>query len=655
MNSERFGQLRRVFEAALEREGEDRERYLAEACAGDTELAEEVARLLAAHGEPTRLPGVNRTLPRLEGRQIGPYEILRQIGLGGMGTVYLAARADQAFRRRVAIKIIRPEATSREFIARFQREREILATLDHPHIARLLDGGTTEEGWPYFVMEYVDGLPIEKYADEHRLSIAERLKLFDQVCAAVQHAHEKGVVHRDLKPSNIFVNETGEVKLLDFGIARSDELSGLTQTGFRAMTPEYASPEQIRGEEAGLSSDVYALGVVLYELLTGRRPYKLRSRIFHEIARVVCEEAPVKPSTAVTEAPEEAGTAGPEAIARLRESSLVELQSRLKGDLDHVILKALEKQPGQRYLSAEQFRLDVNRYLAGEPVIARPDSTAYRMSKTIARHRYPLIAAVLGGVAIASGAIRIELAALKWVAIAAAVLATVGIATSKTLGRRIAEAFLSSRILGVAAVILVMVGGFVGFDARWIDFLNAAVIVAAAFTVGILTSWFTRNQWSGPLLAHSWHRNPARYLFLFMAILPLIGLISGQRTRPADFGWWIAAAFGFVLSGRLEVRRDGLFLNGRWVRWGRIESWAWTASNDNGSDPLTTLEPRRPDAWILSVEVRRLFPILGPIRCAVSPEDRDRIEQLLSRYLAVWPGASRPEAAEPQRTETVRK
>jgi len=324
MTPQRFRQIRNVFDALIEREPSTRTMFLEEACQGDEELRTEVQRLIAAHeqapgwldkpvgeglreaqeqsldekGPDTRTPG------RLEGRRIGPYEILRELGAGGMGTVYLAARADGVFRKFAAIKIVQAEAASPEALRRFQKEREILASLDHPNIARIVDGGSTDEGLPYLVMEYVEGKRIDAYCDEHRLSVNERLRLLEAVFSAIRYAHEKHVVHRDLKPSNILVTADGTVKLLDFGIAKllpgREETISLTRTNLLAMTPEYASPEQIRGEVVTPLSDVYSLGVLAYELLTGRRPYRLRSRIFHEIARVICEESPTRPSAAVT-------------------------------------------------------------------------------------------------------------------------------------------------------------------------------------------------------------------------------------------------------------------------------------------------------------------------------------------------------------------
>jgi eukaryotic-like serine/threonine-protein kinase len=270
MTAQRFRQIRNVFDALMEREPAARTAFLEEACQGDEELRSEVKRLMEAHEQPTGWldKGPDAIAPRrLEGRRIGPYEILRELGAGGMGEVYMAARADGVFRKLVAIKIVQSEAASPEALRRFQQEREILASLDHPNIARILDGGSTEEGLPYLVMEYVEGKRIDEYCDEHRLSVNERFRLLAAVFSAIRYAHEKRVVHRDLKPSNILVTADGTVKLLDFGIAKllpgAEDTISLTRSNLLAMTPEYASPEQIRGEAVTPLSDVYSLGVLV--------------------------------------------------------------------------------------------------------------------------------------------------------------------------------------------------------------------------------------------------------------------------------------------------------------------------------------------------------------------------------------------------------
>ncbi len=327
------------------------------------------------------------------GERIGPYRILRQIARGGMGTVLLAARDDDAFRRHVAIKLIQAGIGSPMVSRRFHSERQILANLDHPNIARLLDGGTTSDGRPYLVMEYVDGVPIDTYCDRHRLSLDSRLDLLRKVCTAVSYAHQNLVVHRDIKPRNILITEDGEPKLLDFGIAKVllPESFGLqpenTQTGVRPMTPRYASPEQVRGEAIGTASDTYSLGVLLYELLIGRSPYRLESDLPHEIERAICEQEANRPSSELRrlKPSEELET-----LSERRGSRPSDFIRRLQGDLDHIATKALRKDPSSRYGSVEQLSEDLRRHLASLPVSARRGSLAYRTTLFARRHRIAL-------------------------------------------------------------------------------------------------------------------------------------------------------------------------------------------------------------------------------------------------------------------------
>src|SRR5207249_2293210 len=295
------------------------------------------------------------------GELIGPYRVLREIGRGGMGTVYLAERADQQYEKQVAIKLIKPGMDTDAVLRHFRNERQILASFDHPNIARLFDGGTTEDGLPYFVMEYVEGLPINEYCTNHELSLVDRLKLFREVCAAVSYAHRHTVIHRDIKMSNILVTSEGIPKLLDFGIAKiltpgAGAEALMTMTSLRPMTPEYASPEQVRGEPVTTASDVYSLGVVLYELLTGRSPYRFTSRAPRDVERAITEQEPTRPSTATG----------------LHRNQHSELSNRklLRGDLDNILLMALRKEPARRYQTVDQFAEDIRRHLESRPVRA---------------------------------------------------------------------------------------------------------------------------------------------------------------------------------------------------------------------------------------------------------------------------------------------
>ena len=321
-----------------------------------------------------------------------------------MGTVYLAERADGQFRKQVALKLIRRGLDTDDILSRFRYERQILAALDHPNIATLYDGGMTEDGRPYFAMEYVEGQPLTAYCDQHRLSTKQRLALFRTVCRAVQYAHQNLVIHRDLKPSNILVTDDGTVKLLDFGIAKLltdeglEETAPVTRTGLRLMTPEYAAPEQVKGEAVTTATDVYQLGVLLYELLTGHRPYRLERRVQREIERVILEEEPTRPSTMVGQTAETA-----EVISRARQTSVEKLRRQLSGDLDTIVLMALKKEPSRRYGTVQQLAEDLRRHGMGLPVVAHDDAMLYRMKKFVQRHKGGVLASALVVLALMAG------------------------------------------------------------------------------------------------------------------------------------------------------------------------------------------------------------------------------------------------------------
>jgi len=405
MRPERWALVKPIFFEAVERPPSERANFVRARCKGDEQLLAEIDSLLAAHDQAVGFiespPDDTRSMPdvapgKLVGRRIGQYEVVRQIGSGGMGTVYLASRADEQFRRLVAVKIIRSDFDNQSIIRRFRNERQILASLDHPNISRLLDGGTTEDGSPYFVMEFIEGKPITHYCDARRLTTSERLRLFREICSAVHYSHQNLIVHRDLKPSNILVTEEGTVKLLDFGIAKlivpSAKFTDASTVTTRVMTPVYASPEQVRGETITTSSDIYSLGVLLYELLCGHRPYRVDTISPLEVIRAVCEQEPEKPSTAVwrseiTIASDGELTVTPEAVSRARDSQPERLRRELRGDLDTIVLKAMRKEPARRYASVEQFSEDIRRYLEGLPVIARKDTIPYRAAKFVRRKK----------------------------------------------------------------------------------------------------------------------------------------------------------------------------------------------------------------------------------------------------------------------------
>jgi eukaryotic-like serine/threonine-protein kinase len=389
--------VKAVLDGALERAGTERMVFLDATCQSDEELRREVESLLASETEAEDFieTPVFRILkedekPLPEGQRIGAYRVVREAGRGGMGSVYLAERADEEFRRQAAIKVVRRGMDTDEIVRRFRAERQILANLDHPNIAGLLDAGTTEDGRPYFVMEWVEGRPIDQYCATHQLSIPERLELFRKVCSAVHFAHQNLVVHRDLKPGNILVTAEGEPKLLDFGIAKllapeQEPFAAFTRADLRPMTPEYASPEQVRGEAITTASDVYALGVLLYVLLTGHSPYKPSTRDPLDLARAICETSPPRPSSVISQEKEVQHTDGSV------------LRRRLAGDLDNIVLMAMKKEPQRRYASVDQFSNDIARHLQGLPVAARKDTVGYRAAKFVGRHKLGvgLAAAVL--------------------------------------------------------------------------------------------------------------------------------------------------------------------------------------------------------------------------------------------------------------------
>ncbi len=385
MSPERWRKIESIFNDAADLPAGQREAYLGSACDGDLELRREIADLLSASEQGMIESAIGATSldmaaraadDSMVGNRIGAYRIVALVGRGGMGAVYRAVRDDDEYQRQVAIKVVPRLLASPEAVARFRSERQILANLDHPNIARLLDGGTAD-GIPFLVMDYVEGVAITQYVNDRDLSVAQRLELMRSVCGAVQYAHQNLIVHRDLKPANILVTADGTAKLLDFGVAKlvDPEIGGTANTSAMMLTPDYASPEQVRGETVTTASDVYSLGVILYEILTGSRPYKVATTNPGEMQRVVCFTEPIAPSEC------------PDLPARLRR--------QLSGDLNNIVLMAMRKDAARRYGSAEQLAADMQRHLDGRPVVARRDTFAYRCGKFIQRNRWALAAGVL--------------------------------------------------------------------------------------------------------------------------------------------------------------------------------------------------------------------------------------------------------------------
>ena len=396
-SADTWQRVKELFDAALDLTPDERAALLDRACAGDEALRAEVESLLesdeqtssfiddTAFGASRPRPDASDDSAAFVGRHFGAYRVIRELGRGGLGIVYLAARADAQFQKEVAIKVVKRGLDTDEIVQRFRAERQILAHLDHPNIARLIDAGSTEEGLPYFVMEYIDGQPIGEYCAT--LGTTERLHLFRLVCSAVTYAHQRLVIHRDIKPSNILVTREGVPKLLDFGIAKvlhsDDPLAAQTLTGVRVMTPEYASPEQVRGETISTATDVYSLGVLLYELLTRQRPYRFTTRTTAEIERAITEQTPAPPSTVASESH----------------------RQQLRGDLDNIVLMAMRKEPERRYASVDRLADDIRRHLEGLPVLAHRDTLRYRTQKYIQRNKIAVAAAAVVFLTLVAGII----------------------------------------------------------------------------------------------------------------------------------------------------------------------------------------------------------------------------------------------------------
>jgi len=389
----------------------ERAEFVRQACGMDVTLLSQVLIVLGNQAQQPEFwdeePGPLEMQVTMEGQRLGPYRILRKLGSGGMGDVYLAERADEEYQQQVAIKLVRSGVFSAQVHSRLRQERQILARLQHPNIARLMDGGRTADGTPYIVMEYIEGESIDSYCDQRRLGLAARVQLVRTVCGAVHYAHQNLIVHRDLKPNNILITRDGIPKLLDFGIAKlldtrqSLHTLAVTHLDYRVMTPAHASPEQVRGDIITTASDIYVLGVLLYELLSGRRPFQLVGSRVTDMERIICEQDPVPPSVMVSRTAAES----PELlndIATCRGTTGNRLQRELSGDLDNVVMMAMRKDAGRRYASAEQLAADLERHYSGQTVVAAGDSWSYRTQKFVRRHSVAVAAAAAVALALAA-------------------------------------------------------------------------------------------------------------------------------------------------------------------------------------------------------------------------------------------------------------
>ena len=392
-----WSEVEELFALAVALPPEQRDAFVAE-FRGAAGIRREVESLLAAHdarGAELTLAGIAVPTASLVGRRLGPWAVVREVGRGGMGTVYEAVRDDDQYQKRVAVKTIGRSVDSETLARRFRQEQQILASLQHPNIAALIDGGVTHDGIPYFILEYVDGRPIDDFCVERRLGLRARIDLFQQVVSAVQYAHRQLVIHRDLKPSNILVDDDGVVKLVDFGIAKLLEAEGpdVTADARAPLTMNYASPEQFKGEPISTASDVYSLGVLLYRLLTGRNPLELDSLSLDRAITAVCSETPPPPSQAASAA----------WAASMQLGSAHQLQKLLGGELDAIVMMALRKEPDRRYATVQALGDDVQRYLKGLPVAAAPDTIGYRLGKFVRRRRGVVLAAMVATVALVGG------------------------------------------------------------------------------------------------------------------------------------------------------------------------------------------------------------------------------------------------------------
>jgi serine/threonine protein kinase len=414
MTAENWLKIKEILHEVLSLKPFEREAFLERTDLSDKEKAE-IKSLLEFEAESEKFMSVSASgltgeliigeeerKSALSGQRIGIYEIREELGIGGMGAVYAAARVDGKFEQKVAVKLLKREYNVEKIRRNFRRESEIQSKLNHPFIARLLDTGTTDDGVPYLVMEYVEGETIDRFCERRNLSLTARLKLFNKVCAAVAHAHRNLIIHRDLKPSNILVNEKGEPKLLDFGISklldRAEREENTAVTALGAMTPEYASPEQIKGENVSTATDIYSLGVVLYKILTGARPFDLKGKTGGELLKTITESEPVPPS-AVTNyelrlTKSETDNQRPKTADRDRKRQMAN-RKLLRGDIDNIVLKALRKEPARRYQTVEQFSADIWRFIDGLPVSARKATAAYRAGKFFRRNKIAVLAAAL--------------------------------------------------------------------------------------------------------------------------------------------------------------------------------------------------------------------------------------------------------------------
>jgi serine/threonine protein kinase len=598
----------------------------------------------------------------------GRYRVVRMLGSGGMGSVY---ETQDTTGGTVALKLIHlVDRSNSEATVRFQRECEILAKLDHPNIAKFLASGITSDGTPFLAMEFIDGRHIDDYCDDHTLNVEERLKLFKTLCATVHYLHLQGVVHRDLKPNNILVTPGGTVKLLDFGIAKQSHpllpaQQSLTRSGLRLMTPEYASPEQVRAEPATPVSDVYSLGVVLYELITGHRPYRLRSRILHEIMRAICEESPDLPSVAVTRPATQSNGAeiSPAELGRRRKTSPENLRKSLTGELDAILLKAMAKDPRDRYWSADQFAADLGAQMAGAPLQAGSRSTFLTAIGDTLKRNVNVLGMVIAAVAaVATGSVQISSMGIGILTLAAIAMALWNICMHPLWGPRIA----ANRVIGIFSLYTVGMVALIApvpfvfavrfaediensrkqaptvdrmpeYDPNWFEtrfpWWGALELAALTLLVAAIGISLIKLRWTGNQLAVFRLRGVRRIISLFVGWNVVIGGVWAMCEGHLDVSSLLTTALGalFVFwskryAGRFEIRERAIVLHGNVWSWRDIRSFSWEPSSLDD------------DNRVLRIEVRRALVFSPPVRVELHKCQVEEADTLLQAMLSPWPG-----------------
>jgi predicted Ser/Thr protein kinase len=590
----------------------------------------------------------------MEGRRLGPWEILREIGRGGMGVVYLARRADGSFQMSAAVKVLNTPFASEELQKRFRQERDILAKLAHPNIARLLDGGTTDDGLPYLVMELVNGQPLTEWCDERRASIGERLELLEELCQVVDYLHKNKVIHRDLKPGNVLVDSDGKLKLLDFGISKLVDPAGeqsilMTRSGMHLLTPEYASPEQVTGEAITPQTDIYALGVIAYELLSGHRPHRLRNRAVHVMMRAICEEEPERPSSVVTQTGENESIE-PGTVGRLRRISPEQLSQRLRGDLDEVVMKALRKEPMQRYLRASDMAQDLSAQRDGRRVAAQGESAAKKWIQWLGSNSGIILLAAAAVAMLAMGAVTLHARAIAFTLAALSAMAFWKAFSDPAVIRRTEKPAVFWSVVGVAAICFAIFLYYtVGREKTYPGLVVVLWGLILVFSFGIYARWLLRERWYGHLLLDASAKRSWQLWFVWGSIL--LGVcsvvISVIYFEERNIGFLVqtvcisSGVFLSRLSQKVEFRQRGIVSGGASYSWDQIESWKWDRLSGHWSNRYQ----------MLVVEMKKTpFNMFNSVSFVTAADRHEEIADAMARFLNEW--SRQPMEACPLRKST---